>query len=93
MINRVLLCKKAMRDLAQLPPHVARKFKYWIELVEFSGLEIVRRVPGYHDEPLKGSRANQRSIRLNLYYRAIYTIEIRLGIETVVIQEVTKHVY
>ena len=36
-------------------------------------------VPGYHDEPLKGHRAGQRSIRLSRAYRAIYEIKEDLG--------------
>jgi para-nitrobenzyl esterase len=51
-----------------------------------------RKVPGYHDEPLKGDRAGQRSIRLSRAYRAIY--EIRGGTAKFVsIEEVNKHDY
>lgn len=45
-----------------------------------------------HDEPLKGNRKGQRSIRLNRHYRAIYVIK-KETIEFVEIQEVTKHEY
>jgi ABC-2 type transport system ATP-binding protein len=31
--------------------------------MELDGLDATRRVPSYHDEPLKGARAGQRSIR------------------------------
>jgi len=43
----------------------------WIEAVEEDGLEATRRVPGFHDEPLKGPRRGQRSIRLSRQWRAI----------------------
>jgi len=42
----------------------------WVAAVELDGVEEVRKAPGYHDEPLKGSRAGQRSIRLSRSYRA-----------------------
>ncbi|MDO8520465.1 MAG: hypothetical protein Q7T11_09960 [Deltaproteobacteria bacterium] len=59
---------------------------------EKKGLDEVRKVPGYHDEPLHGDRKGQRSIRLSLHYRAVYVI--RNGtIEFVEVQEVTKHGY
>ncbi len=45
-----------------------------IEDVGHRGLSEVRKIPGYHDEPLKGKRKGQRSIRLNIAYRAIYAI-------------------
>lgn len=50
------------------------KLADWALAVETYGLEEVRKVPGYHDEPLKGKRAGQRSIRLSRAYRAIYII-------------------
>lgn len=47
---------------------------------------------GYHDEPLKGDRIGQRSIRLSRAYRAIY--EIRGDTAAFVsIEEVGKHRY
>jgi len=53
----------------------------------------VRKIPGHHDEPLKGSRRGQRSIRLSKSYRAIYQeYQSSLVIE-VFINEVHKHEY
>jgi proteic killer suppression protein len=34
----------------------------------------VRKIKGFHDEPLKGNRKRQRSIRLSKAYRAIYVV-------------------
>lgn len=64
----------------------------WAFAVETYGLEEIRKVPGYHDEPLKGKRAGQRSIRLSRAYRAIYVI-VRDAIEFVSVEEVHKHDY
>ena len=67
--------------------------------MERGGLEEVRKTPGYHDEPLKGEHAGQRSIRLSKSYRMIYTVrrdetaKRTQIVESVVIEEVTKHDY
>ena len=53
----------------------------------------MRKLPGYHDEPLKGERAGQRSIRLSRAYRAIYIVASTGAVEFISVEEVTKHVY
>lgn len=65
----------------------------WIEAVEEDGLEATRRVRGFHDEPLKGKRRGQRSIRLSRQWRAIYDIREDGGAQLVSVEEVTPHVY
>ncbi len=55
------------------------------------GIHEVRKFKRYHDEPLKGNRVGQRSVRLNRAYRAIY-VELESEIEILVI-EVNKHEY
>lgn len=77
----------------KVPVHIVRKLNAWIVAVEQEGLELVRKVPGYHDEPLKGRRQGQRSIRLNVAWRAIYWIAKEGGIEFVSVEEVSKHGY
>jgi proteic killer suppression protein len=61
----------------------------WVDDVEERGIAEVRKVPGYHDEPLKGERSGERSIRLNRSWRAIYVVR---GDE-ILVKEVTHHVY
>lgn len=56
------------------------------------GTREARKIKGYHDEPLKGGRKGQRSIRLNKAYRAIY-VEKNGEIDFIEIQEVNKHEY
>ena len=47
--------------------------------------------PSFHDEPLKGERKGQRSVRMNKAYRIIYVvIKDRIHIELI---EVNKHEY
>ena len=93
MIQRVELSKRARKDLARVPSHIAIKLDYWIAAVERDGLEQLRKVAGFHDEPLKGFRVGQRSIRLSRAYRAIYRVIAKDIIEFVLIEEVNKHEY
>ena len=92
MIYKVVISDRAKKDLRKHPAHIADKLEGWVQAVEKKGLEEVRRVPGYHDEPLHGDRKGQRSIRLSLHYRAVYIIR-NGAIEFVEVQEVTKHEY
>ena len=93
MIFTVKLTKTAQHGLTSCPDYIASKFKYWVSLVETMGLESVRKIKGFHDEPLKGKRSGQRSVRLNKSYRAIYAINRDGGVEIVEVQEVNKHEY
>jgi len=92
LTKRVELTPAVLKSFKTLPGHVANKLLTWVSSVEQFGLENVRRVPGYHDEPLKGDRSGQRSIRLSIHYRAIYVLET--GIVTFVrVTAVNKHTY
>lgn len=82
---------KLDKDLAKLPIHVLNKLRMWVEAVNHNGINTVRKIPGFHDEPLQGGRKGQRSIRLNKAYRAIY-VEDKNTIKITVI-EVNKHEY
>lgn len=93
MINTVVLSRRAQKDLRSAPRHVATKLLYWVGEVETSGLEEIRKQPGFHDEPLKGRRRGQRSIRLSRAYRAIYVIQQDGSVECVSVEEVSKHDY
>ena len=93
MINKVILSRRAQKDLKQLPRYIVEALAMWVEEVETDGLEETRKSLGYHDEPLKGDRKGQRSIRLSLSYRAIYIIESQTNIKFVLIEEVNKHGY
>jgi len=74
-------------------PHIAEKLYTWIKQVKLLGLSEIRKIKGYHDEPLKGDRDGQRSIRLNKAYRAIYVIGKNKTIKFAEIKEVNKHDY
>jgi proteic killer suppression protein len=91
-IYSVTISKSALKELRKVPRPILDKIQSWIEAVELEGLREVRKLPGFHDEPLKGKRKGFRSIRLSRSYRAIYSIK-RDKIEFVLVHEVNKHDY
>ncbi len=79
------------KQLDKVPDFIRKKVQFWIFLVESNGIWEVMKSPGFHDEPLKGDRKGQRSVRLNKAYRLIYhIIQDRVHIELL---EVHKHDY
>ena len=88
-----MVSKKAKDDLRAVPIHIVRKVGIWIDSVAHDGLLAVRKISGFHDEPLKGHRKGQRSIRLSKTYRAIYVIGNNGHIAIAEIIEVHKHDY
>lgn len=84
---------KVDRQLKKLPQFIVIKLLAWAKSVELKGLREVRKISGYHDEPLKGHRQGQRSIRLSKGYRAIYVEEMNGTVNLVIIEEVNKHEY
>ena len=79
------------KQLDKVPDFIRKKVLFWIFLVESSGVWEVMKSPGFHDEPLRGERKGQRSVRLNKAYRLIYyVIQDRVHIELL---EVHKHDY
>ena len=87
------MSKKAQRQLRKMPRHIVENLAAWVDDVESRGLEEVKKIPGYHDEPLHGDRRGQRSIRLSLAYRAIYVMKCENEIEFASVGEVSKHGY
>ena len=89
---RILASRRFEKRLKRLPRYIQNAVAVWVASVEKLGLRTVRRIPGHHDEPLKGNRQGQRSVRLNKAYRLIY--EANNGDLTIItILEVHKHEY
>ena len=63
---------KLSKVLEKLPKYILEKFGFWEQSVNQLGIEKVRESKGFHDEPLKGIRDGQRSVRLSKSYRVIY---------------------
>jgi toxin HigB-1 len=83
----------ATKQLRKFHKWILNRLLEWIDEVEELGINKTRESSGYHDEPLKGIRQGQRSIRLNRSYRAIY-VQARNGELTILtIQEVHNHEY
>ena len=78
--------------MRKAPHYIVDKLLNWTREVETFGLETVRKHPGYHDELLEGQRQDERSIRLNKQWRAIY-FEKANGEVLIYILEVTSHDY
>jgi proteic killer suppression protein len=76
---KVLFTNTAIKQLTKIPPLIAKKALAWAAEVENKGLLASRLIKGKHDEPLKGKRQGQRSVRLNKQWRLIYS-EITLEI-------------
>jgi proteic killer suppression protein len=81
---RVTFHKKVTKSLEKLPSFIIDSLKYWVRIVEMQGIYKTRKIPGYHDEPLKGERSGQRSI---------YKIADNKEVELIEVIEVNKHEY
>ena len=93
MIDRVEVSKRAERSLTKAPKQVVAKFFYWKQQIEEHGLETVMKLPGYHDEPLKGKlKGYCRSVRMALGYRAYYRV-VGNKLDCVWVEEVNRHDY
>lgn len=84
---------KVQKQLKKIPDYVVDKLIAWAMSVEMKGLREVRKIPGYHDEPLKGQRKGERSIQLTKGYRVIYIEEHDGTINLIVLEEVNRHEY
>ena len=92
LIRCVRIARRAEKQLRTVPAHIRNALRVWIATVEVDGLEVVRRTPGFHDEPLRGRRTGQRSIRLSRSYCAIYEVKGEIA-RFVSVEEVGKHDY
>jgi len=73
---------------------IIKQYKKKIQfLMSIESLDELTFIRSLHFEPLKGDRKGEYSIRLNLQYRLIFSIErdIQLFIEIILIQEISNH--
>lgn len=89
----VTISKFAEKQLRKIPAQIRENLYIWARSVELKGIREVRKLKGYHDEPLKGDRQGQRSIRLNRAYRAIYEESSDGEVSLIGVMEVSKHEY
>ena len=89
----VNVSKRADKSLRQVPKQVAAGFFLWKREVEEHGIELVRKIPGYHDEPLQGKlKGIVRSVRLSKGYRAFYRV-LGTKVQCVLVEEINNHDY
>jgi proteic killer suppression protein len=91
-IVQVIYTTRVSKQMRQAPHYITEKLLGWAREVEIFGMQAVRRHKSYHDEPLKGPRVGERSIRLNKQWRAIYC-EKTNGSALIYILEMTPHDY
>jgi plasmid maintenance system killer protein len=82
---------KLNKVVGKLPLQVVKKYELWKSIVFRHGPDKLKEFPGFHDEKLKGDREGQRSSRLNIQYRIIYSIEKEVVTGYVI--DITPHKY
>jgi toxin HigB-1 len=89
----VYASKTFQKQMHKLPKYIKQAVAVWVGAVELEGIREVRKFKGYHDEPLKGTREGQRSVRLSKAYRLIYEEDQKTETVTIHLLEVNKHDY
>ena len=87
------MTKRSIKDLDAAPENVQRKFVAWTMNVAATGVEEVRKISGWHDEPLKGTLKGLRSIRLSALWRAFYVEKEDGSIRFIEVKEINPHKY
>jgi toxin HigB-1 len=62
------------KQISPLPKEILKRYEKWKDIAMISGPVGFRAIKGFHDEALRGERANHRSSRLGLQYRVIYRV-------------------
>lgn len=91
-MERVDLSKVA-KQLKKVPKDIVFRLMRWVRTIEEFSLSEARKVKGYCDEPLKGLRQGQRSVRLGIKWRAIYSLSETGESNIIKVEEVTPHDY
>lgn len=84
-------CREIAKLCRKLPVDVVKKYELWKDIIFRHGPEKLKEFKGFHDEKLKGNRKGQRTSRLSLQYRVIYTVKRQ--IVTVFVLEISPHKY
>jgi proteic killer suppression protein len=88
---RIIEHRSIEKTCRKLPSETVKKYELWKSIVFRHGPDKLREFPGFHEEKLKGERLGERSSRLSLQYRVIYTVEKE--VITVRVLEITPHKY
>ena len=88
VIKELCDIKKTCQELSS---PIVKKYELWKDIVFRQGPEKITEFPGLHDERLRGEPAGERSSRLGVQYRVIYTVG--RNIVTVFVLDITSHKY
>lgn len=88
---RIYEHKNIARICRKLPQNIVKNDEIWKSIVFRHGPDKLKEFPGFHDEKLKGRSQGERSSRLSLQYRVIYSVE--KDVVTVYVLEITPHRY
>lgn len=75
----------------KIPKEILKKYEVWKQIVYHSGVDGLKEIKGFNDEPLKGNWKGHRSSRLNNKYRVIYKEE--KGLLKIYVLDVNSHDY
>lgn len=89
--NWQVLDWKLKKCIDKLPIQCKKKYAVFKHVTEFSGLNGLMKYPGFNLEKLKGELKDKYSIRLNISYRVVFSIDESQ--KTININEVSKHEY
>ena len=76
----------------KLPSNVKEKFLQWEKEVQEKGLAEVKKIPGFHDEPVK-SVPGRHSVRMNQGYRVFYDTIEENGVIKIKVIDINVHEY
>ncbi len=88
---RIYEHKRIAKVCRKLPESIVKNYEVWKSIVFRHGPDKLTEFPGFHDEKLKGQRQGERSSRLSLQCRVIYSV--KKDVVTVCVLEITPHRY
>ncbi len=93
MEYKVLLTKKAQKNLSKIPRYILIQFDLWVEIIETDGFKKMQQIKGFRDHSLKGSRIGQRSCSLSRSWRIIYQLNEKTHELLIEVLEINHHEY
>ena len=93
MMKNIVDLTLVKKRLKKVPKDIIRRLQRWTMYVETVGLLETRKIPGLHDEPLKGKWKGYRSVRLGKKWRVIYIQKKDGSINILKVYEVMPHEY
>ena len=90
-MNWQIIDYKFKKEIDHLPAQCKKKYAVYKYVIEASGLQGLNKYPGFKLEMLKGSLKGIYSIRLNIAYRVLFSVNEDK--EVIEITEVSEHEY